>query len=138
MKKQLEAVEGESSEEEVEEMYNEAKTEMDKILNGVTEGITLNKMNFVYYLDSKDDIRRSDMDYAMDLDVSKIAEASMPEDVEGAENEMPSELNIPVITIELSGTSDIYNINGVNEIEIPELTEENSTGIEGMMGMPVQ
>ncbi|MDD4343338.1 MAG: hypothetical protein PHH19_03075, partial [Eubacteriales bacterium] len=99
------------------------------------EGISLKKMDFTYYLDKKDDIRKSDIDYVMDMDMQKLVQASM---AENEDVEMPAEMNIPVISIQLKGTSDIYNINKLQEIVIPEINEENSVGIEGMMGMPVQ
>jgi hypothetical protein len=135
MKKELEALEGEKTPEEIEEVYNQALAEMDNVFKAMIDGISLNKMDFVYYLDKKDDIRKSDIDYVMVMDLEKIAKASVPEEARG---EMPEDMNIPLITLGIKGTSDIYNINGVKEIVIPELTEENSSGIEGLMGLPPQ
>ena len=135
MKKELEALEGEKTPEEIEEVYNQALAEMDNVFKAMIDGISLNKMDFVYYLDKKDDIRKSDIDYVMVMDLEKIARASVPEEARG---EMPEDMNIPLITLGIKGTSDIYNINSVKEIVIPELTEENSTGIEGLMGLPPQ
>jgi len=135
MKKEIEALEGEKTEEEIDEIYNTAVAEMDNVFKAVNEGISLKKMDFTYYLDKKDDIRKSDIDYVMDMDMQKLVQASMAENEDA---EMPAEMNIPVISIQLKGTSDIYNINKLQEIVIPEINEENSVGIEGMMGMPVQ
>lgn len=134
MKKEIEALEGEKTEEEIDEIYNQAVAEMDKVYAAINESVTLNKMDFVYYLDSNDDIRKNDIDYGMDMDIAKLIQSTIPED---AESEMPQDMTLPLITIQLTGSSDIYNINNVQEIVIPEINEENSVGIEGLMGTPV-
>ena len=69
------------------------------------------------------------------MDISKILEASVPEE---DKEEMSEGLDFPIITFRITGTSDVYNINKVQEIMIPEINEENSTDLEGMMGIPLR
>lgn len=121
MKQEIKDVDEEKTEEEIEEMYEETMAEMDEMFKAAKEAITLTKMDFTYYLDKNDDVRKSDIDYLMVIDMAKISEDS----------------ELPIISIGITGSSDIYNINKIQEIEYPELNEENSTDLEGMMGLPI-
>lgn len=134
MKDELKELNDEKTDKEIEEMYNEAMAEMDNVFNGIKEGISLNKMDFTYYLDEKNDMRKSDIDYVMVMDISRILEASMSEE---DKEEMPEGLDLPIISFRITGTSDVFNINKLQEIIIPEINEENSTDLEGIMGIPL-
>lgn len=131
MKKEMKDTDENLTNEEIDEIYKESLEEMDKMLKGFKEGVSLKKMDFVYYLDNKDNVRKNDIDYIMIMDIAKILQASIPEDTD---EELPEGIEFPAITFGIKGTSDIYNINKIQELIIPELTAENSSGIEGLIG----
>ena len=116
-KKEMEALEGEISQEEMEEIFAESM----EMVQNMSKAITVSKMDSIYYLDAKNDVRMNYIDMVMEVNMAAV----IPE-------EMPEEVNIPAIIIKVKGTTEIYNINKVKDMYFPELTEENSIKMDEM------
>ena len=115
--KEMEGLEGEMSPEELEEIFAESMG----MVQNMSKVIRVSKMDSIYYLDAKNNVRKSYIDMVMEVDMA----AMLPE-------EMPEEVNIPTITIKVKGNTDIYNINNVKDMYFPELTDENSIKMDQM------
>jgi hypothetical protein len=104
----------EQSKEEIEANFDEMKKAFDEGFSEVEKQIKFEKLNMVYFLDEDNNIRRSEFDVQ----------------ISGKDEETGQS-----ISIGLNGLSNIWNINKEVELNIPKLTEENSTNIEDLNNM---
>ncbi len=144
METEMKMMDPEITEEEIQELYEEAMVEMDNAFNMLYESISIEKFDAVYFLDKDNHIRRSEADYQLVVDMNLISQQASSttdmseeerEEMEAFMAEMPS---MPVLIVNINGTSDVFNINQEVVLEIPEITPENSIGIEGLTGLPMQ
>lgn len=116
-KKEMEAFGDEMSQEELDEIFAESL----EMMQNMSKIILVPQMDSVYYLDAKNNIRKTDIDMIMEFNMA----AMLPE-------EMTEDVDLPLLSVKIKGTTDIYNINNVKDMYFPELTEENSIKMDQM------
>ena len=141
MKLQMKAAGTTLSDEELDVMAAESATQMDQAMEMMRRAISIEKMEAVYYLDNNNDIRKTDMDYTLRFDLGAMAvqEPSAPGASPSSATPAPGADAVgagPSFTLRFAGSSDVLNINQPINLEIPELTPENSIGMEGLASLP--
>ncbi|PAB56828.1 hypothetical protein [Anaeromicrobium sediminis] len=103
----------EKSEAEIKEELQKAREELSKGIEELDKVLTIEKVKMVYFLDKNNEIVSSEMDININLKADE-------------------ETQRPSMSLGVKGNSKIYNINEEINIEMPEITEENSMKMEEM------
>ncbi len=99
----------ELTDEELEEAINEMKEQMSLSFEEMKEFVEINDLTMTFFIDNKSNIRKTDFEFDVIM-----------EDVDTGET----------ITMEINGTTDVWNINEELEMDIPEFDEENSITLD--------